>query len=91
MTNATANAVELDLVDQDGRPFIAAFNGRLLAAGNQVDVYVTEDESLLAHDHEREELHEIENIDGLRDWLEGQALADAILGLGEPPTQLAAR
>jgi post-segregation antitoxin (ccd killing protein) len=85
MANALENAEEirLDLADKDGRPYVGRFTGKLVIVGDTCTLYVTDDERVLVHDTDREQIVELDDLEEeLPNWFVGEDYIDACNALG---------
>lgn len=83
----------LDLEDKDGNPYFGRLEGRLIAYDDSqwtkpVAVFLTTDERLMVHEHEKFNLWEVENDPEtvLRDLLGDGPFMEAMVALGIKPT-----
>jgi len=85
-TLADPQEFELDLEDDEGRPYTGRLIGTVIAEGQDVVVYVTEDERVLIHDESRSTVHQIEDAESeLRELLDEEAYLEAMNALGLRP------
>lgn len=92
-TLETQKLYELELQDGDGREYIGRITGTLIAYDGdaQVQVFLTDDERVIAYDEDKREHYELEQwdlVEGLRNLLRSdEAYAEALHALGEKPVR----
>jgi hypothetical protein len=81
--------VRLDLQDEDGRDYVGKFTGKLLGEGHEVQIYLGDDERVIAYDQEKASWYELTDRDSLEDWLphDPDVLFEVLYALGETPTR----
>ncbi len=81
-----ATELEVDLEDEEGRPYTGRFAGVVLAEDRNATVYLADDERIMVYDDRKCAVHEIDNPEEeLRDWLDDDAYVEAIHTLGLRP------
>jgi hypothetical protein len=81
-----ASEVQLKLVNPDGHWYVGRFTGTLITEGGACGVYLTEDDRILVHDWNRDEIAELSDPEGeLRGWLNDEAYVEACNALGIDP------
>jgi hypothetical protein len=81
--------IEIDLIDEEERPYKGRFMGRQIAEGSDCTVYFSEHDEIgsriLAHNLEKGEIAYLDDASELENWLEQGEYAEAMYALGETP------
>jgi Post-segregation antitoxin CcdA len=80
--------IKLDLEDDEDRPYVGTFTGKLLGENDDVSVYLADDNRLIVYDANRRDWHVLgERNDDLTDWFphDPGVVAEVLHALGETP------
>jgi post-segregation antitoxin (ccd killing protein) len=82
-----SEAIRLNLEDEEGRRYVGKFTGKELGAGDDVVIYLADDERIIAYDLAKREYSVIDDLGDLENWLprDPGVLAEVLHALGEAP------
>jgi Post-segregation antitoxin CcdA len=82
-----AGEIRLNLEDESGRPYIGRLRGRFLGEARGVEVYLADDERVIAYDGQRSSYTEVQDLSDLEGWFphDPDVYADVMYALGETP------